>query len=203
MNKIIKGIGITLLAAGVIGAITMGDNKKATTTPAAPTVNPTTATPQPGTAPAKVEEQKPVVNAAASNWDYEETVDKMRGENKYNTTTKSINTLDFGFPYNKTQLAVVVRNYYKKNEVLLITNSQFQCSITEACYINAKFDDGSVEKLEVGRPENYNSSVLFVEKPAQFIEKLRSGKNLILETPIFQVGDKQFEFKIDGLKWEH
>lgn len=211
MSKIIKGLGIALVVTGVIGALTLIEKEKS----AVPKIN---AAAQSSVGASQVQksenvdvtkqtqptqDQKNQVAEVSSNWQYDESVDKMRGETKYAAATQSTNTYDLGFPYNQTKLGVMVRNWHKKNEIVLGTNAQFQCNMTESCFINAKFDDGQIEKFAVNQPDDMSSQALFVDKSSEFLNKLKASKHLIIESQMFQSGTKQFEFNLEGLKWEH
>ena len=47
-----------------------------------------------------------------------------------------------------------------------------------------------------------SSNVVFIENASKFIGLLKTSKKIILEAEFFDAGNKQFDFNVEGLKWD-
>ncbi|MFA9487130.1 MULTISPECIES: hypothetical protein [unclassified Moraxella] len=141
--------------------------------------------------------------ASASNWDYQQEEDKMRGTKVHFAHTLSTNAADFSFPYGKSQAAINLRHNQSGTDAMLrIVSGQFDCNY-DGCSIAVKFDDGAIETYRMSNADNGLNDVLFFDNPKAFIKKLKSSKSVIIEAPFFNHGKEQFEFNIAGLDWQH
>lgn len=84
------------------------------------------------------------------------------------------------------------------------------CSDIESdCYIQARFDDGSIEKFAVSLPQDQSTGAFFVNEADLFVNKLLTAKTLAINVPLYQNGNQEADFdvsklsvkKIDG--WFH
>lgn len=136
------------------------------------------------------------------NWTYSIDEDKMRGIKNVFVKTISTNTIQLGFPYNDSKLGIIIRKKDGETNVLLPVKGQFVCGYSEKCYVNVKFDEKPIVKYEFVEAANASSDTVFIKKEKEFINELKKSKKIIIEVPLFDKGNQQYEFNVDGLKWE-
>lgn len=143
---------------------------------------------------------------SSSNWEYDESVDEMRGETSYFATNRSLNSIELEFPYGDgIYLNILLRKDAENNkDILFIANKgQLFCTYRD-CHINVKFDDGSIQKLEASEAAAGSSEVLFLANDISgFANKLKSAEQVIVEVNFFNHGNEQFKFDVSGLDWSH
>ncbi len=155
---------------------------------------------------ADTESNETTVPEPASNWDYEESKDEMRGSVSYFAQSSSINNIRLDFPYEGgTSLFLIVRNTPDNvNEVLFSTNNgQLWCEYNN-CYMSAKFDNGEVKRYPLARAAAGSSETMFLDGSIEaFIQDLKKSNTAMLEIGFFNYGNQQFEFETSGLEWPH
>jgi hypothetical protein len=141
-----------------------------------------------------------------NNWQYNQSVDEMRGTTTYTAVTTSRNNVHLGSPYSGgTDLSIVIRHSDELgNELLLITNNgQLWCEYRN-CLMTVKFDDKSVEEHAVSRAVGGSSDVMFLDdSESDFINKLKSSKQTMIEIGFFNNGNQQFTLDTEGLEWQY
>ena len=140
--------------------------------------------------------------AAAGDWQYANDEDKMRGERLDYAQLTSLNSVDFDFPYNggsTLQIGVRKKNGKLDAVMLLISSGQILCGVS-SCKGAMKFDNGPVEDLSLVEPNDYSSTIVFVDSERAFLNKLLHSTKLIIELSFYEAGKKQFEFDVRGLK---
>ena len=97
-------------------------------------------------------------------------------------------------------LTIVVRRAGATEEVMFgLRNLIAVCGVSE-CVASVKFDDGQIRTVPLSRSSDGSGSILFVTKPAPFIQSLSKAKQLIVELDVFRVGRQQFVFDdVSGL----
>lgn len=142
--------------------------------------------------------------AIASSWQYNESVDEMRGESSYFAINKSTNTVTLDFPYGEgVELNIIIRDDAQHGQDVLfaVNKGQLFCSYQD-CYVTVKFDDGAVQKIAATEAEAGSSEVLFLaEDVASFVEKLKNSNMVMVEVNFFDHGNEQFKFNVSGLEW--
>lgn len=143
---------------------------------------------------------------AVPNWTYNESVDEMRGTTTHTAITTSRNNVHLSAPYTGgTDLSIIIRNSNELgNELLFVTNNgQLWCEYRN-CSIAVKFDDKSVEEHAVSRAVGGSSDVMFLEDAENdFINKLKSSKQTMIEIGFFNNGNQQFTLDTENLDWQH
>lgn len=143
---------------------------------------------------------------AVPNWTYNESVDEMRGTTTSTAVTTSRNNVHLESPYSGgTDLSIVIRHSDELgNELLFVTNNgQLWCEY-RSCSIAVKFDDKSVEDHAVSRAVGGSSDAMFLEDSENdFISKLKSSKQTMIEIGFFNNGNQQFTLDTEGLDWQH
>lgn len=140
------------------------------------------------------------------NWMYSESVDEMRGTTTYTAITTSRNNVHLSSPYTGgTDLSIVIRHSDELgNELLFVTNNgQLWCEYRN-CSIAVKFDGKSVEEHAVSRAVGGSSDVMFLDASEDdFINKLKSSKQTMIEIGFFNNGNQQFTLDTENLDWQH
>jgi hypothetical protein len=151
------------------------------------------------------EEARREARAAALGlrWEYEEHAEKMgRGTVKF-ATVRSLNEVEFDFPYRAPQRATLeLRTHpkYGKDVILSIEKGQFLCGI-QSCKVSVRFDNGKVQNYSANEPADHRSTILFLRGYDRFLASARQAKKVYIEAMFYQEGTRVFEFDISGLKW--
>lgn len=138
-------------------------------------------------------------------WSYSEDVDKVRGATSYYATTTSTNTIHQNSPYDsETSMTLTVRKSpaHGTDVLLTISSGQMMCPSYEGCSGTVSFDGGQPERISFNGPADHSSETIFVEGASSFIAKLKGSKKLVIEKTLYEAGNPQFEFDVQGLKWE-
>lgn len=139
-----------------------------------------------------------------SSWQYDESIDEMRGQSSYFAINKSTNVIDLGFPYGQDiDLNIIIRDdaQYGKDVLFAVNKGQLFCSYQD-CYVSVKFDDGPVQELAANEAEAGSSEVLFLANDiSSFVNKLKKSDSVMIEVNFFDHGKEQFKFDVSGLDW--
>ena len=148
----------------------------------------------------------PETQPVKSNWEYDESIDEMRGTTSYTAIAMSKNDVYLDSPYGGgTNLGVIVRNSDELgNEVLFVTNNgQLWCEYSD-CIMSVKFDDEDVGRYSISRAAGGSSDAMFLnDSEGDFIDKLKKSKVMMIEIGFFNNGNKQFTFNVTDLDWQH
>lgn len=154
----------------------------------------------------KIDELTKKVSAQLRAWSYNENKDKMRGTSSFMASIASLNEIKLHASYDTAMLGLALRKNTNGNDVILaLTGGIFNCRI-DGCKISVKFDEGNIESYKMVESSSGNSKTLFVlgdKTIKSFASKLKKAKHLIIEVPIYNYGNAQFEFNVEGLNWEH
>ncbi|MGP9558231.1 hypothetical protein [Psychrobacter sp. AOP7-A1-24] len=147
-------------------------------------------------------EESTIIN----NWQYNESVDEMRGTTTYTAITTSRNNVHLSSPYTGgTDLSIIVRHSDElNNEVLVVTNNgQLWCEYRN-CIMTVKFDDKDIEQYPMSRAAGGSSEAMFLDGSEDiFINKLKDSKTTMLEIGFYNNGDQQFTLDTENLDWQH
>lgn len=191
-------IGIMVLSAVMAG---MTDDNEAAANEESPSAIKLT---QSSSGDSTNEEALAEVPVTTSSWQYDESIDEMRGESSYFAINKSTNVVGLGFPYGQDiGLNIIIRDdaQYGKDLLFAVNKGQLFCTYQD-CYVSVKFDDGPVQKLVANEAEAGSSEVLFLaDDISSFVEKLKKSDNVMIEVNFFDHGKEQFKFDVSGLDW--
>lgn len=141
-----------------------------------------------------------------SSWNYDESIDEMRGTTTYTAISKSENNVYLESPYSGgTNLAIIIRHSDELgNEVLVVTNNgQLWCEYSN-CIMTVKFDDNSVDQYSISRAAGGSSEAMFLDSSEEeFINQLKKSKRTMIEIGFFNNGNQQFKFDVSDLEWRH
>lgn len=141
-----------------------------------------------------------------SSWDYDESIDEMRGTTTYTAISMSENNVYLESPYSGgTNLGIIIRHSDELgNEVLVVTNNgQLWCEYSN-CIMTVKFDDKSIEQYSISRAAGGSSEAMFLDgSEDEFINQLKKSKKTMIEIGFFNNGNQQFKFDVSDLEWRH
>lgn len=136
-------------------------------------------------------------------WNYSESEDKMgRGKIKY-AIVRSLNKVEFDFPYAGSQRATLhIRKHpeYGNDVMISVEKGQFMCGVS-SCNVQVKFGEGKATKYSATEPADNSSTMLFIGDFASFIANLKKSKKVYIEAQFYQEGNRVFEFETSNLKW--
>ncbi len=141
---------------------------------------------------------------ATAAWTYEERPDKMRGRvDKYAYTTAKAANLPW-------ELTLVVSNEGGTLDIHLVApdGQVFKC--LQRCQFPMKIDDSPVSYPYFASEVPYRNAFLVTSGPSGMqdvylegmLGRIKRSKTVIFEVTFVLGGTAQFEFAIDGLKWQ-
>lgn len=142
-------------------------------------------------------------NMIAENWSYAQEEDSMSAGKIYFARTSSINSVNFDFPYEGEQHALLTLRTdpkYGKDIIFEIEKGQILCSSYDGCNIPVRFDSKKTIYFQAVPSVDHNSTVIFIKNYSLFVQNLLHSKRLRITPTIYQEGVPVFEFKIDGFK---
>ncbi len=141
--------------------------------------------------------------ALGLRWQYHESPEKMgRGTVKL-STVRSLNEVEFDFPYRGRQRATLqlrIHPKYGKDVTLAVEKGQFLCGFRN-CQVSVRFDNGKVQNFSAVEPADHSTTMLFIRGYDKFLAGARKAKKVYIEAQFYQQGMRVFEFDISGLKW--
>ena len=142
------------------------------------------------------------------NWEYGESdKDKLDNTTYKYSSCSSKNKVELKFPYSGgSTVEIFLRNGFKKNgnEVILeVDKGQFMSSYDGNKKIRMKFDENPPTEYSFLNEGTGQSTTIFLDHSNSIIEKLKKSKKLIIEVEFYNNGTSQFEFDVDGLKWDY
>lgn len=154
-----------------------------------------------------VEVIEPVAPAAPAQptfkWSYSENTDQMRGTSEKWANFSSEDVVQTNWPYEQQPMRLVIRRRSTDGvNVMLQISGQFVCRSYNGTKITAKFDDGPLETFNCSEADSGPNDVVFITPPARFINRLKAAKVMMLEAPVYEIGNVQVTFIVEGLEWE-
>lgn len=146
-----------------------------------------------------------VANAAPAKklgWEYHERHDDLRGSMMHVACTNSLQLIHLGFPYHSQHLRLCIRSKGADDldiYFVLPLGGQFSCA--SECSASIKIDNLEVESHSASTSSDGSSNIIFVDGEPALLEKIRSGKKLLMEAEYFTNGTQQVSFDISGLHW--
>jgi hypothetical protein len=138
----------------------------------------------------------------ASNWEYENDVDQMRGTSTVEATVTSNNTVDLQFPYGEVQGRLWVRKRGGSLDAAFeVEKGQILCNSFDESVVSIKFDSGPIQKFRCTDASDGSNNVAFLLPAGRFLSEVKKSKRAIVEAEFFQQGRQQFTFDTAGLTW--
>ena len=140
-----------------------------------------------------------------SNWRYDESTDNMTSKTVYLAHCISENELDFKFPYSGgVQGKLNLRLKNGESDVYLnISKGQFMPSIMQEKSIRVRFDNDNPMSFTYSSASDGSPDIIFLNSVQKFIKRLKSANKVLIEAEYFNEGNRQFEFNVSNLKWNH
>jgi hypothetical protein len=141
--------------------------------------------------------------ALGLRWHYDESSEKMGRGMVKEATVRSLNEVQFGFPYSGAQrgtLHLRIHPKYGKDVMLSVEKGQFLCGIYD-CQVAVRFDNGKPQNFTAVGPADHSTTMLFLRGYDRFLAGARKAKKVYIEAQFYQQGMRVFEFDISGLKW--
>lgn len=139
-------------------------------------------------------------------WTASEQTDEMSGDVFYFNETKSLNEIEFTFPYQGGStfwLTVRGKAGQTPDVILTVSKGQFMSSISGSEYLRLKFDEEEAFKVTYNSAADGSAETIFLNSESKVLKKLAAAKKLKVEAPFFQDGRKIIEFDVEGFTWEH
>lgn len=137
-------------------------------------------------------------------WMYRNNKDEMTGVTTRYATLKSMQSLNFAFPYNGANHPELTlrTNASGGYEVLLeVAKGQFICPYKE-CAVMVRFDDGKQISFSAERPSDHSSTALFLSPASKFVKGIRAASVTRIEATFYQEGNSVLKFDSSGLNWK-
>lgn len=138
------------------------------------------------------------------HWKYASGVDTISQGRVHEAHLKSVNEFELQFPYTEPQRAeLTLRTHprWGKSVILEIERGQFLCYPSDTCHVTVRFDAGRAWEYPANGPADHSTTTLFIEGYADFVATVRKSRKIWIEAPIYQGGEKVFEFDVSGLDW--
>lgn len=119
-------------------------------------------------------------------------------------TTKSRNTVEFGFPYQGAQHGrLVIRSGQGKGRdvMLFIDRGQFQVNSYDGSSALLRFDEEKAFRVSTVGAADHSTTTLFLSGFQGLVTRLKKAKTLRIQAPVYQEGEPVFEFDVAGLVW--
>lgn len=150
-----------------------------------------------------LEKQEQRLHSLGLRWNYDESPDQMgRGTVKL-AYVRSLNEVQFDFPYREPQRATLQLRKHPKygNDVILnIERGQFLCRF-DGCAVSVRFGEGKPQTFSAVEPEDNSTTTIFISNYDRFTKNLRRASKVFVEAQFYQEGNRVFEFDTAGLKW--
>ncbi len=152
-------------------------------------------------------EDKQLLSWSEGNgWMYDSKIDEMTSKNIKVSTIRSINAVDFGFPYNKKDnrgnLTIRKHPRYGTDIIFTIDKGQILCRFN-GCSIPVRFNDEKPEIFSAHGSQDHSSNIIFISSSKKFIEKIEKAKTVKISVPFFKEGNHIFEFNTENYDKEY
>ena len=136
-------------------------------------------------------------------WSYSENTDQMRGTSEKWANLSSEDVVRTNWPYEQQPMRLVIRRRSTDGvNVMLQISGQFICRSYNGTKVTVKFDNGPLESFNCSEADSGPNDVVFITPAARFINRLKASKVMMLEAPVYEIGNSQVTFNVEGLEWE-
>lgn len=134
-------------------------------------------------------------SAMAGSWSYEKHVDEMTGKKTTIASKTSVNTVEFGFPYQGKQRATIF--IIEDKVAISIEKGQLNCrseASYNSCTVLLKFDDEDATPMSAWHVGDDSTSLQL--GGANFIDNVKKSKRLKIQVSVYQNGTYVFNFDV-------
>jgi hypothetical protein len=138
-------------------------------------------------------------------WSYGDEVDPMTDAHTYTACTRSTAPVRLLAPYEDTSAQLCVRQSKKFGldaYIVLDGSGQILCGY-DSCPIPARFDSGSVVRLDGGEPSDHSTNIKFLRPAASVVRRLRGTRRARFDLTFYDAGVQTLEFNTNGFDWKH
>lgn len=125
----------------------------------------------------------------------------MTGAVSHSAAVQSENTLEFDFPYQGAQHAMLlVRRHprFGRDVIFSIEKGQLLCTSYEGCTVLVRFDKGDPQSFSANPPADHSTESLFIQNYDRFVSKMRAAKTVRISPKVYQQGNVVFTFDVSG-----
>lgn len=134
-------------------------------------------------------------------WQYSYFDDEMTSKKISFASIQSLNQIDFDFPYQGAQRAMLqLRKHprYGKDVILSMERGQFLTSF-DGTTVLVRFDDGAAQRYRALEPSDHDSKALFIQGYSRFYGQLKKASIVKIEAQFYHEGNRVFEFDVKGI----
>jgi len=149
--------------------------------------------------PAAKSTVKPAVIAPGSQWSYSQRKDDMSAGNVSHASVRSLNAVNFDFPYNGLQHGTIfLRTHprHGKHLIFQIEKGQINCVSYEDCNVLIRFDDGQAATFKAVAPDDGSNETIFIRDYHGFVGKMLKAKRVRVSVSIYNQGNPVFTFDV-------
>ncbi|KEY88424.1 hypothetical protein PC358_04660 [Pseudomonas capeferrum] len=160
---------------------------------------------QEATAKAKVAESqaREQKRSAGLLWNYVTNEDSMSGKVIKYAVVQSLNSVNFGFPYNGAQrgkLSLRKHPRWGESAYLSLDQGQFICGY-DSCNVRVRYGNGKPQRVGASEPSDHSTNILFISNHKQFVANAKKVDKVYIEAEFYQEGNRVFEFDVSQLDW--
>jgi len=136
---------------------------------------------------------------ARFKWRYEVSPDALTSKPAYHAAVKSINRINFGFPYQGEQrgeLMLRTHPQYGKDLIVRVEKGQMLVQSYEDTTVKVVFDDGDPISYRVTGAADHSTTSLFIRDYHGFVQRMVKAKKVKISVPFYQEGNVVFEFNV-------
>jgi DNA-directed RNA polymerase subunit RPC12/RpoP len=158
-----------------------------------------------GSSPSSTSQAAPSTSAPVAAWHYSTSKDDMTTKDISFAEAKSLNKEDLHWPYGPGIAATLTLRKHPrsgKNVYVSLDKGQILCRSYESCTITIRFDDRPAAKFSAIGPSDGSTEMVFIQNYAKFFAELKQSKKLLVELPMYQDGNRSWQFTVSGLSWQ-
>lgn len=159
-------------------------------------------TPKPISTPKVEKPEKPKLPPKPKTpWRYRHSDHDMSQGRIQRAYTQSLNTVNWGFPYNGAQRAeLMLRTHpeYGKDIIVSIPKGQFLVRSYEDTKARVRFDEGKARTYSIVGAEDHSSNIAFFRDYHGFVGKMLKAKKVRISIPVYRQGSPVFEFDVSN-----
>jgi hypothetical protein len=86
------------------------------------------------------------------------------------------------------------------NAFIELDKGQILCRSYEDCVLSVRFDEDSPVQLSAVGAADLSTETVFFRNASKFASRLKRAKHVIVELPMYQDGNRTWEFNVEGFK---
>lgn len=198
INGLLKLIGIIIIGAIVLMAITLATHKqdKPIASSQSEIIDATiTSSAKNGPLEQKVEPKQSL--SYFTPWSYYTYLDKMTSRETKLANLVSSNTLNLEFPYSGKNHGTIILRKSKKdglNVIVQIEKGQIICQRYDDCKVSIRFDDNKATNWNFSKSADGSSETIFINNASKFLASASKAKRILVSMTLYQAGTQILEF---------